>query len=102
MRAWLARHTLEPSTEPTTTSPKRAGSTPVRSTSAASTAASKSSAGVSFRPPFLALQMGVRSAATTTTSSGWGAGTPAAGAPCSGGWKWPSSVALRRWEASMA
>lgn len=69
-RAWLALQTLLPSTLPTIRSPTAAGSTFVRSRVALITVARSVSAGVSLRPPFLALVMGVRKALTMTTSSG--------------------------------
>jgi hypothetical protein len=70
MRHSFARCEELPSTEPTTTSPTSAGFNPVAATEARSSVASRSSAGVSLRPPLRARVMGVRSAETTTTSSG--------------------------------
>lgn len=69
MRASFARWLLGPSTEPTTMSPRDAGSSRVASSTALNTVDSRSTASVSFRPPRLALVSGVRSAATITTSS---------------------------------
>ena len=70
MRHSLARWDEFPRTDPTTTSPTSDTTSPVRSTVALRRVATRSSAGVSFRPPFLARVIGVRSAETTTMSSG--------------------------------
>ena len=70
MRHSFARCEELPSTLPTTTSPTSTGFKPVAATDARKSVASRSSAGVSFNPPFLARVIGVRNALTTTMSSG--------------------------------